>query len=191
MTGVSSQPPRGPLRERQLAFRESEIVRTASEVLADTGCRDFTMDEIARRLGISKATLYGHFRSREQLIGRALEQKLEGCLGKLADATAEGRDGFVGGVRRLVLDAMAPSAMQSLSVPCCLRELECPYAPWAAVSRYLHDHDARDDERLVPLADVARVLAAIAVGRIRRSGRAPGEDDAEEVLDLLLKSIDA
>jgi len=40
------------------------------------GLKKFTMSEIAKILGVSKATLYKHFNSREQIIAEGLELKL-------------------------------------------------------------------------------------------------------------------
>lgn len=67
-----------PFRSRQRAFREREIVSAAEAVLADVGCRAFTMNAVAARLGVSKATLYQHFRSREELLRRCVDEAWRG-----------------------------------------------------------------------------------------------------------------
>jgi AcrR family transcriptional regulator len=41
------------------------------------GLKQFTMDDAARHLGVSKATLYKHFKSRESILEYALTLKLE------------------------------------------------------------------------------------------------------------------
>lgn len=46
----------------------AEILTAAAELFRARGYRATTLEELARRLGISKKTLYGHFRSKEGLL---------------------------------------------------------------------------------------------------------------------------
>ena len=46
----------------------TEILTAAAELFRARGYRATTLEELARRLGISKKTLYGHFRSKEDLL---------------------------------------------------------------------------------------------------------------------------
>lgn len=55
------------LKERQRALREEMIVDTAHQMLAQHGYDAMSMDEIAAQVGISKATVYQHFSSKEEL----------------------------------------------------------------------------------------------------------------------------
>lgn len=55
------------LKERQRALREEVIVETAHTMLAQQGYEAMSMDEVAAQVGISKATLYQHFPSKEEL----------------------------------------------------------------------------------------------------------------------------
>ena len=56
---------RRPLRRRLL---QSQILTAAADRFRARGYRATTLDEIARDVGMSKATLYGYFRSKEQLL---------------------------------------------------------------------------------------------------------------------------
>jgi len=47
---------------------QAEILTAAAELFRARGYRAATLEELARRLGISKKTLYGHFRSKEDLL---------------------------------------------------------------------------------------------------------------------------
>jgi AcrR family transcriptional regulator len=47
---------------------QAEILTAAAELFRARGYRATTLEELARRLGISKKTLYGHFRSKEDLL---------------------------------------------------------------------------------------------------------------------------
>jgi AcrR family transcriptional regulator len=46
----------------------AEILTAAAELFRARGYRATTLEDLARRLGISKKTLYGHFRSKEDLL---------------------------------------------------------------------------------------------------------------------------
>ena len=55
------------LRERQRQLREGAILDAAHELMAEQGYADMSMDALAVRVGVSKATLYQHFPSKEEL----------------------------------------------------------------------------------------------------------------------------
>ena len=63
---------RTTLRERQRQAREEAILDTAHELLMEQGYAAMSMDELAARLGTSKATLYHHFPSKEDLAIRVI-----------------------------------------------------------------------------------------------------------------------
>lgn len=56
-----------PLRERQRQVREDAILDTAHELMVAQGYAEMSMDELAASVGISKATLYQHFASKDEL----------------------------------------------------------------------------------------------------------------------------
>jgi AcrR family transcriptional regulator len=55
------------LRERQRQAREEAILDAAHELLMEQGYAAMSMDDLAARLCTSKATLYHHFPSKEEL----------------------------------------------------------------------------------------------------------------------------
>src|SRR5439155_1737445 len=59
---------RGRARPSRRALVRTEILTTAAELFRARGYRATTLDELARRLGMSKATVYGYFRSKEDLL---------------------------------------------------------------------------------------------------------------------------
>lgn len=63
---------RTTLRERQRQAREEAILDAAHELLLEQGYAAMSMDELAARLGASKATLYHHFPSKEDLAIRVI-----------------------------------------------------------------------------------------------------------------------
>ena len=56
------------MNARRQAVRD-QILRTAADLFRERGYRASTLDDIARRLGMSKTSLYGHFRAKEEMLG--------------------------------------------------------------------------------------------------------------------------
>lgn len=177
----------GTLRDRQWAFREEEIVRTAASLLAAQGCRAMTMDEVASRLGISKATLYSHFRSKDELISRALHHSADNLL---ADAREEVVPEAPDEVRlreisRSLLEGLLGLRPHPDSVACCcLAEVACPYGAWDRVEALLAENGAPTDGPL-RLGDALRALVTLVERRRRDEGRAPTTDDVDAILQHL------
>ena len=59
-------------RPRSLEAKE-KLVAAAIEVLLETGVNGFTVDEVARRSGVAKTTIYRHYDNGQQLMMRALD----------------------------------------------------------------------------------------------------------------------
>lgn len=70
-------------RERQRQAREQEIVQVARQLLMTKGYHGTSMDEVAETVGISKATLYHHFPSKDDLISRLIVDYLDRLLALL------------------------------------------------------------------------------------------------------------
>ena len=56
------------VKERQHLAREDAIVETAHDILAEQGYEKMNMDDLAKRVGVAKATLYQHFPSKEDVL---------------------------------------------------------------------------------------------------------------------------
>ena len=65
------------LKERQWQVREDAILDAAHELLEAQGYTDMSMDDVAARVGISKATLYHHFGSKEDLAARVITRAMQ------------------------------------------------------------------------------------------------------------------
>ena len=63
-------------KEKMLHAREEAIVNTVSRLLAEKGFDAMTVDEVATEVGIAKASLYKHFRSKEDLAAAAVVRML-------------------------------------------------------------------------------------------------------------------
>lgn len=54
--------------EHQRELREDAVLDAAAELMGAHGYAHTTMDQIAERVGISKPTLYQHFRSKNAIV---------------------------------------------------------------------------------------------------------------------------
>ena len=76
-----SQGPVAPVQDRTRAA----IVEAAIQVLADEGI-SAKLDTVAVAAGVSRATLYRHFSSREELLGALVDAAYEEVVERLRDA---------------------------------------------------------------------------------------------------------
>src|SRR5688500_15556461 len=58
-------------KEREKSRREDDILKMAEQLIGERGYANLTMDELAEMVGISKPTLYQHFKSKEDIAVRA------------------------------------------------------------------------------------------------------------------------
>jgi AcrR family transcriptional regulator len=63
------------------------IIASAIDQIGDFGVRHFTVDELARRVGLSRVTVYRHFPSKDEVLQAALLHELEQFMADI-DAAA-------------------------------------------------------------------------------------------------------
>lgn len=71
---------RGSFREQVLQAREVAIVAAVNRLLAEKGFDAMTVDAVAAEVGIAKASLYKHFKSKEELAAAAMIGVLDRAL---------------------------------------------------------------------------------------------------------------
>lgn len=76
--------PRLSFKNQAFKLRENAILDAATTVLSEKGYDLMTMDDVAGMVGISKPSLYKHFKSKEELVGEALIRLLDGALDYVA-----------------------------------------------------------------------------------------------------------
>ena len=80
-------------KAQMLLAREEAIVAAVNRLLAEKGFDAMTVDAVAAEVGIAKAGLYKHFRSKEELAAAAMIRVLDRALAQIdllsADAGAE------------------------------------------------------------------------------------------------------
>jgi AcrR family transcriptional regulator len=71
-------------KDQAFKLRENAILDATTAVLGSKGYDLMTMDDVAGAVGISKPSLYKHFKSKEDLVGEALIRLIDGALDYLA-----------------------------------------------------------------------------------------------------------
>ncbi len=64
--------PKLSYKERERLRREQEILKTAARLMRERGISNLNMDDIAEEVGVSKPTLYQHFKSKEDMIAHTM-----------------------------------------------------------------------------------------------------------------------
>lgn len=64
-------------RDKQRAVREEAILDAVQDLMSQMGYADMSMDDVANHVGISKATLYQHFGSKEDLAVHAIVRSMK------------------------------------------------------------------------------------------------------------------
>jgi AcrR family transcriptional regulator len=79
-----------PTARKRLTAQERRegILRAAAEIFAERGYHASSIDDIARSAGISKALIYEHFSSKEELHVRLIEENARELMERLTEATA-------------------------------------------------------------------------------------------------------
>ena len=72
------------LKERQRQVRADAILDAARELLEEQGYADMSMDDLAARVGISKATLYQHFASKDELAMQVIRRGIQRGMEEMA-----------------------------------------------------------------------------------------------------------
>jgi AcrR family transcriptional regulator len=74
--------PKSPKWKRRPEARSEEILSAAIEVFGDVGFAKAKLDDIARKAGVSKGTLYLYFDSKEELFRRLVQERIVPCFEK-------------------------------------------------------------------------------------------------------------
>jgi AcrR family transcriptional regulator len=108
---------RGSFREQVLIARERAIVEAVNRLLAEKGFQAMTVDEVAAEVGIAKASLYKHFKSKEDLAAAAMIGVLDRALALIEtlerDKTTSARERLEA-VTRWAMQAQLAGEMPSL-----------------------------------------------------------------------------
>jgi AcrR family transcriptional regulator len=89
-SGASARPSSRVARRRDR--RKAEIVRTATELLAQHGYQGMSLEDVAEQTDIAKATLYHYFSGKDELVAAVIEALTVEVNRRLEDGLDEVRD---------------------------------------------------------------------------------------------------
>lgn len=79
--------------------RTAAVLAAARDVVVDLGIRRLTIDEVVRRSGVSRMTVYRRFAGRDEVVVAVIRRELEAAAAAVAGAvagTADAEDRFCG-----------------------------------------------------------------------------------------------
>lgn len=83
-----------PNREQQLESKRKAIIREAAKVFNRRGSHGTTLDDVAERLGVSKAALYRYVQNKNDLLYACHEEAMDIARESMDRGEAEGRTGL-------------------------------------------------------------------------------------------------
>jgi TetR/AcrR family transcriptional regulator len=83
-----------PGREQQLESKRKAIIREAAKVFNRRGSHGTTLDDVAERLGVSKAALYRYVQNKNDLLYACHEEAMEIARESMDRGEADGRTGL-------------------------------------------------------------------------------------------------
>jgi AcrR family transcriptional regulator len=153
-----------PKWRRRKDARPAEIVDAALDVFAEKGFAAAKLDEIARRAGLSKATLYLYFETKEEIF-RAVARTAVTSLVQALESPAEGPDAPFTELAPRVL-SRAAGVMKGGRVPAIARMVIGESRNFPDLARIWHDD---------VVANVIGIVTGIIARAQRRGEVAPGD----------------
>ena len=170
----SNAPRRGGVRSRAgngMTRSRSSILEGAARCVARYGTRKTTMGDIAREGGVAKATLYNHFRTKDDVYAALVASEVDTLLGLLRDTRAPA------GSAEVVQEALAAVATWLSEHP---------------VVRHLADTEPALAAALVTPSDApawraVRKEALRCLSLAQAAGALHPQHDADAAIDLLIR----
>ena len=174
---------RGRFRDRVREWRGESILQAVAELLSETGCLSFTMDDVAQRVGISKGSLYLHTATRSGLVESLLD-RWEADVPPARDfgnALMEDRTERV--CEALFHETDRGSGRSVPAFPCCLQTSPCPHGWSQRWARIAAAHGLSTDETEM-LGEAVQALAGM--GSVRALLREGNVDAALTIVRRFL-----
>ena len=122
--------------------RRHQIVQTARKIVATQGMSSFTIQELAREVGVSEGAIYRHFKSKDQIL-LVLIQDIERNLLKAISDSARPKEGVLGQLRHLLqlhfstLERRNGLSFVVIAESLCFADAQVKQATTQMVERYL------------------------------------------------------
>jgi AcrR family transcriptional regulator len=157
--------------------RERRVLDAAAELFYARGVHEVGMDELVRRTGLGKATVYRLFPTKDALVGAYLARLATEVLGLIDGEIGAHADDPAAAVRAIfgaIADDLARPTFRGCAFNNASIEFEDPEHPARAVARAYRE---ALHERLVALGD--RIAPGVRSGA-RRTARAGGRRDVRQ-----------
>ena len=122
---------RSRFKDRVREWREQAILQAVGELLSERGCIALTMDDVARRVGVAKGSLYLHTPTRNDLVAQLLDRWLDEVPVPPTPPKQNEREAVASICAALFSDAPRSESAPTVAFPCCLHISPCPHG-WAA-----------------------------------------------------------
>jgi TetR/AcrR family transcriptional regulator len=135
-----------PRRERRKDDRPGELVNAALDVFAERGFAGARLEDIARRAGVTKGTVYLYFASKEELFEAVVRQTLMTSIAR-GQATVRDFEGPTPELLRIVLTGWWHGVVRTKAAA--LVKLICAEASnFPAVAQFYYDNVIEPGRRL-------------------------------------------
>jgi AcrR family transcriptional regulator len=127
--------------ERKRLRRVNEILRVAAEVVAERGYQNASLDEVADRLDLAKASLYHYFDSKQALVSACLDTGAAQVAARLDEIVKQGGTP-TGILRQLIIEQLTYTTQDHPELSrLFLRHLEWPAPLLEQIHAWLVRHD--------------------------------------------------
>ena len=122
--------------------RKHQIVQTARKIVAILGMASFTIQELAREVGVSEGAIYRHFKSKDEIL-LVLIQDIERNLLKAISDSARPKEGVLDQLRHLLqlhfstLERRNGLSFVVIAESLCFADAQVKQATTQMVERYL------------------------------------------------------
>ncbi|MFC7621461.1 TetR/AcrR family transcriptional regulator [Microlunatus sp. GCM10028923] len=163
---------------------DAAILRAARELMIDKGIAGASIEEVARRAGVSKVTVYRRWTAREDLLAAAIESTAEGIPGRTdaEAATGEPDAALTYDQLSMIIEAALPEAAGTLVTT----EYRALLAQ-AFGSRFTHPAimAAYWNNHILP----RRTVAIPVLERAVAEGHLPADTDVEVIIDMTVGAL--
>jgi TetR/AcrR family transcriptional regulator, cholesterol catabolism regulator len=149
--------------------RRHRILKEARKMIADEGIANLSMDEISRRAGVAKRTLYNAFQSKERLIAAAIHEYFEDYASRITYSTDEAT--LERAIERLIVVAKRNLAIRNYT---------------RALMNIYHSHGVDPDIRQT-IHDIAAEVHEPLIRKLQRKRQLQPWIDAEELITNIIR----
>lgn len=167
---------RSRFKDRVREWREQAILQAVGELLLEQGCLALTMDDVARRVGVAKGSLYLHAPTRSDLVAQLLNRWMGEVPMPSEPPKAGGRGAVSGICSALFSEVRRLESGPSPAFPCCLHTSPCPHGwvdRWSRLAE-AYGLDPNDEvvligEALQALSSTLSVQTLVAAGKLEEA----------------------